>query len=365
MTVETRSSEASAARLTIDLSAIAENYATLRRTAPEAEIAGVVKADAYGLGAVPVARKLLAEGCRTLFVATLGEAMELRAAIGNGPLIGVLNGLTPETAADYVAHGLTPVLNSLAQVREWATTGERGAILQVDSGMSRLGLSVGEQEQLLAEPGMLERLGLRLVMSHLAVANEPHHAANGAQLAAFEAARARFAGIPASLANSAGIFLGAGYQFDLCRPGAALYGISAGPKALGLKLCVSLDAPVVQMRWIEAGTGVGYGHSLVAERRMRLAAIGVGYADGWLRSLSNRGAVYWGEQRLPIVGRVSMDSFLVDITALPDAKFGEGERVELIGPHQSADDVARAAGTIGYEVLTSLGARFQRIYRGA
>lgn len=365
MAAEARASEASAARLTVDLAVIAQNYATLRRTAPGAEIAGVVKADAYGLGAVAVAKALLAEGCRTLFVATLGEAMALRAALGAAPLIGVLNGLAPHTSSDYVAHGLTPVLNSLAQVREWARAGERGAILQVDSGMSRLGLSVDEQEQLLAEPALLGRLGLRLVMSHLAVADEPDHAANGAQLAAFQAARARFPGLPASLANSAGIFLGPEYQFDLCRPGAALYGISAGPRAVGLKLCVSLDAPVVQTRWIEAGTGAGYGHSFVAERRMRLAAIGVGYADGWLRSLSNRGAAYWGGQRLPIVGRVSMDSFLVDITALPDASFGEGERVELIGPHQSADDVARAAGTIGYEVLTSLGARFQRVYRGA
>lgn len=353
--------------LHVDLDAIAQNHRALRRLAPTAAVAAVVKADSYGIGAEPVARRLLQDGCGPFFVATLGEAVALRRALGGTPEIRILNGVPPEEIAACQALGLTPVLNSLVQAKAWATASERArqkAVLQVDTGMSRLGLSEGEQAQLLATPGLLERLDLGLIMSHLAVADEPDHPGNAAQWQAFQSARQRFPGVPASLANSAGMFLGADYHFDLCRPGAALYGIEAGPHMTGIHSVLHLTAPVIQIRTIERDTAVGYGYSFRASRMMRLATVGVGYADGWPRSLAEGGAAYFGDRRLPIIGRISMDSFSVDVSALPSDSLKEGDRLELIGSRQSADDVARAAGTIGYEILTSLGKRHHKIYSG-
>ncbi|MBN9019111.1 MAG: alanine racemase [Rhizobiales bacterium] len=353
--------------LHVDLDAIVQNYKALRRAAPTATVAAVVKADSYGIGAEPVARRLLAEGCGPFFVATFGEAVALRRALGAAPQILILNGILAEDIAACQALGLTPVLNSLAQAKAWAASGvreRRQAVLQVDTGMSRLGLSEAEQAQLLATPGLLEQLDLGLIMSHLAVADEPDHPGNAAQWQAFQSARQRFPGVPASLANSAGLFLGSDFHFDLCRPGAALYGIEAGPRMSGIRPVLRLTAPVIQIRTIERDTAVGYGYSFRASRMMRLATVGVGYADGWPRRLAESGAAYFGDRRLPIIGRVSMDSFSVDISALPGDALKEGDRLELIGPHQSADDVARAAGTIGYEILTSFGKRHHKIYSG-
>lgn len=356
---------ASGGRLIVDLDAIAANFLALCRIAAPAEVAGVVKADAYGLGAGRVGRRLLREGCRTFFVATLDEAIALRGQLGPGPAILVLNGFVPGTGAAYATHSLTPVLNTLSQALAWAEAdGAPGAALQVDTGMSRLGLSVTEQTQLLATPGLLERLKPALLMSHLAAADDPSHVGNTQQYAAFTAARARFPGIRTSLANSAGIFLGTQYHHDLERPGAALYGIDIGPNSHDIVPTITLDARIIQVRHIPAGEGVGYGFTFHAEKPMRLATIGIGYADGWPRSLSNSGAAWSGAARLPIIGRVSMDSFSIDITNAPDS-LGEGDFVELIGSHQSADAVAQAAGTIGYEILTRLGRRFDRLYREA
>jgi alanine racemase len=283
----------------------------------------------------------------------------------------ILNGVAPEDIAACRSLGLTPVLNSLVQAKAWASSSvsARGrerqrAVLQVDTGMSRLGLSEAEQAQLLATPGLVDRLDLGLVMSHLAVADEPDHPGNAAQLKAFEAARQRFPAVPASLANSAGMFLGPDFHFDLCRPGAALYGIEAGPRMSGIRPVVRLTAPVIQIRTIERDTAVGYGYSFRASRMMRLATVGFGYADGWPRSLSSVGAAFLGERRLPIIGRISMDSFTVDVSAIPGEALKEGDPLELIGPEQSADDVARAAGTIGYEILTRFGQRHQRVFSG-
>ena len=351
--------------LTIGVDAVVANWKSLAARVAPARSAAVVKADAYGLGAAPLVGPLYDAGCRDFFVVTLSEAKALRPLLPPDATIYVLNGLLPGTAAGY-GNGVLPVLNSVAQCRAWAevSRGNRQSVVQVDTGMSRLGLDVAEQQMLADDPGLFAATGARLIMSHLACADEPDKSASGEQLDAFRAAHSRLPGLPGSLAASSGIFLGADYHFDLTRPGAALYGIETSPLADGIRPVVDLRVRVAQIREIEMGTSVGYGYTFRASRTTRLATLATGYADGWWRRFSNgAGAAYHGDTRLPSVGRVSMDSFSVDISALPAGTLAEGDLLELIGPHQSADDLARAAGTIGYEVLTSLGRRYHRVYR--
>ena len=351
--------------LTISVEAVVANWRSLSARVAPARSAAVVKADAYGLGAAPLVRPLYDAGCRDFFVVALSEAEALRPLLPPDATLYVLNGLLPGTAAAY-GDGILPVLNSLAQCRAWAEAkhGSRPSVIQVDTGMSRLGLDVAEQQALAGDPDLLAATGALLIMSHLACADEPDKPASGEQLAAFQAARARLPGLAGSLAASSGIFLGPDYHFDLCRPGASLYGIETSPLAEGIKPVVDLRVRVAQLREIEAGTSVGYGYTFRASRTTCLATLATGYADGWWRRFSNgAGAAYFGDTRLPSVGRVSMDSFSVDVSALPQGTLAEGDLLELIGPHQSVDDVARTAGTIGYEVLTSLGRRYHRLYR--
>ena len=351
--------------LTIGVDAVVANWKSLAARVAPARSAAVVKADAYGLGAAPLVGPLYDAGCRDFFVVTLSEAKALRPLLPPDATIYVPNGLLPGTAAGY-GNGVLPVLNSVAQCRAWAevSRGNRQSVVQVDTGMSRLGLDVAEQQMLADDPGLLAATGARLIMSHLACADEPDQSASGEQLDAFRAAHSCLPGLPGSLAASSGIFLGADYHFDLTRPGAALYGIETSPLADGIRPVVDLRVRVAQIREIEMGTSVGYGYTFRASRTTRLATLATGYADGWWRRFSNgAGAAYHGDTRLPSVGRVSMDSFSVDISALPAGTLAEGDLLELIGPHQSADDLARAAGTIGYEVLTSLGHRYHRVYR--
>ncbi len=353
--------------LTIDLSAIVANYGILRARTT-ATCAAVVKADAYGLGAAAVAPSLAAAGCRHFFVAHLDEGIHLRAILGSEPEIAVLHGAPPGTEAECYAAALLPVLSAPEHVAAWADLARaRGqtlpAILQVDTGMSRFGLSRREFEALLAAPGGLDGIALRLVMSHLACASEPGHPANAAQRDAFAAICRRLPGVPASLSASSGILLGPGYQFDRVRPGVALYGvnpISGRPNPM--RPVIRLQARIVQVREIPAGTGIGYGHTAVARRPMRLAIVSAGYADGYLRSASGRAAAYFGAHRLPVVGRVSMDSIIVDLAAAPPGSPAVGDLVDLVGPYNDVDALGEAAGTIGYEILTSLGARYHRTY---
>ncbi|ATQ43643.1 alanine racemase [Caulobacter mirabilis] len=360
----------SAGRLTVDLDALVRNYrAIAARTAP-VPVAAVVKADAYGLGAAPIAAALAAAGCRHFFVAHLLEARRLKDRLPNDADLFVLNGLTPGAEAEAADLGVIPVLNTLPQVRAWtALAAERGGVLpaaiQLDSGMSRLGLAPAELDALLAEPVLLSRLDLRLVMSHLACGDAADGVASAEQLAAFLTQADRLPTAPRSLSNSAGSFLDARFHFDLVRPGLALYG--AEPHEVpgrALEPVVSLQARIIQLREVPAGARIGYGYSFEAPRPMRLATIGIGYADGWPRALSNRGAAWRGEARLPIVGRVSMDSTILDISALPADALVEGDDVELIGLHQSLDAVAAAAGSITHEILTGLGPRLHRSYHG-
>jgi len=356
--------------LTIDLDAIAANYRLLAERAPGAVVAGVMKADAYGLGMAQVAPTLARAGCRVFFTAHVEEGMRLRGIVPAESTIYVLHGPPPGTAADFIAHGLVPVLNDPGQVREWsaacAHAGRRlAAAVQVDSGMSRMGLSPADLAALGDPRDWLAAFEPVLLMSHLACADVPDHPMNTRQRHRFDAIRAAFPPLPASLANSSAVFLGPDFRHDLVRPGAALYGINPQPGHENpLRQAVSLDARIVQVRTVEAGDAVGYGARYVADGTRRIATIAVGYADGWLRALSGRGSAFIDGVRVPIAGTVSMDSITLDVTGIPDARLQPGMTVELLGAHQQVDTVAAEAGTIGYEVLTRLGARFERRYVG-
>lgn len=360
---------AAGAILTIDLGAIRENYRRLKAQLGDAACASVVKADGYGLGAAEVATALAGEGCDTFFVAHLDEGVRLRGVLGSRPLIYVLNGILPGAEQEAVAAGLTAVVNSLEQLAGWREAAKRAgrklpAAIQVDSGMSRLGMAPSEVETAAADDAAFDGLDIRLVMSHLACADEPEHPANRAQLAEFKRLRAMLPAAPASLANSSGVFLGPDYHFDLARPGAALYGINPTPGSKNPMLpVVRLEARVIQTRTLAAGAGIGYGHTVVTDGPIETATISLGYADGWRRRAV--AAAHVDAVSLPFIGRVSMDSIILDISALPTGQLKAGDYVQMIGPSQTLDEVAGFAGTIGYEVLTSLGHRFHRRYLGA
>ncbi|HEX2114582.1 MAG TPA: alanine racemase [Alphaproteobacteria bacterium] len=356
--------------LTIDLTAVAQNYRNLRRRAEKsgADCASVIKADGYGLGAVKVAPVLYAAGCRWFYVAHFSEAVAVRAALprSGGAEIGVLNGLFPGEAGEYASHGLIPVLNDLGQIEQWSKAARaegkaRPAIVHFDTGMSRLGLSPDEAARLVAEPERLSGLEIKYWLSHLACADEPDHALNHEQLGRIKTITARLPRAPVSFANSSGIFLGAEYHFDQCRPGCALYGINPVPgQPNPMRQVARLDAKVLQLRTIDRPQTVGYGATHRVGGPTRVATIAAGYADGWLRSLSNRGFALFGGVKLPFIGRVSMDLITIDATAVPQLQ--PGDFVELMGSTLTPDHVAEVAGTIGYEVLTRLGGRLHRRY---
>lgn len=358
---------ADTAVLTVDLDAIAANWALLKAR-HGGDVAGVLKADAYGLGAPAVASRLAREGCRHFFVAHLFEALAVIDA-APGAEVAVLDGILPGEAPDFAEHGITPVLNDLGQLDAWrAEAGRLGrvlpAILHVDTGMRRLGLPPEEVAALAADPARLEGVALRYVMTHLVAAEVPDDPENARQREAFAAARARLPATPASFANSSGIFLGADFASDLARPGAALYGINPTPgRPNPMRQAVRLDGRVLQVRRIEAGEAVGYNGTWTAERPSRIATVAVGYADGYLRGLSNRGTARFAGRPIPMAGRVSMDLTTFDITDHPQV--GPGTMLALIGDGQTPDDLAALAGTNGYEILTSLGQRYTRRYLGA
>ncbi len=358
------------ALLTIYLGAICDNWRALKARLAGAECAAVVKADAYGLGALKVAPALYQAGCRHFFVAHLDEAIALRPVLHPDATVYVLHGPLPGAEPEFVVHELVPVLNSLRQLDAWrdlACKVDRPlpAILQIDTGMARLGLCPQELDVVAGDPERLRGVDLRFVMSHLASAEDQANPANRAQLERFRAALARLPTTRASFANSSGIFLGADYHFDLVRPGAALYGVAPVAGAPNpMRPVIRLQGRVVQTRTIEAGTPVGYSHTWTATRRSRIATVAVGYADGYLRSLGNRGYVQFDVTRLPVVGNVSMDTILVDVTELGENSIREGSLIDIAGPDLAVDDIAGRAGTIGYEILTSLGNRYARSYVG-
>ncbi|PDT43531.1 MULTISPECIES: alanine racemase [Sinorhizobium] len=355
--------------LTIDLAALRRNYRKLSTRVAPATAAAVVKADAYGLGAEQVSDALHAEGCRHFFVAHLPEAVKLGPLLPNDTQIFVLNGLQPGTEITCAKARIVPVLNSLEQFRRWSLTARKlgrvlPAVLQFDTGMSRLGVPPEERTPLAADLGGCGNIEILFIMSHLACADELDNGQNAEQLAEIGRIAAEFPGLSVCLANSGGIFMGDDYHGVLSRPGIALYGgAPTAGKPNPMEPVVRLDVAVIQTRTVPAGTRVGYGGAHVTSAETRLATIAAGYADGLPRSLSHRGAVFYDGVRLPFVGRVSMDSITVDISALPEGTLALGSLVEVLGPHQTLEELAEAGGTISYEILTSLGRRYERRYR--
>ena len=358
--------------LEIDLGAIARNWRLLQsKVGRNVWCAGVVKANAYGLGVVPVAKTLAAAGCKSFFVASLDEALALRDVLKT-PEIVVLNGLDPGNAHDFLKARLTPVLNDLGQVETWRglsladPRARQPAILHLDTGMNRLGLSRPETAVLTTEPDRLAGVTLRAIMTHLACAEEPKHEKNADQRRRFVAARRQLPSAPASIANSSGIFLGPDFHFDLVRPGAALYGLNPVPGTSNpMAQAVNLKGKILQVRDVDRGESVGYGARHRMNRGGRIATVAVGYADGWLRASSERGAGRIGGHEAPIVGRISMDLMTLDVTAIDPGLTQPGAMVDLIDSKNTVDRVAEQASTIGYEILTALGRRYHRVYRGA
>lgn len=341
------------ATLSVDLNAIAHNFHALEALAG-VPVHPVVKADAYGLGAVPVVRRLMAEGARTFFVARASGGVVLREALGRGPVLYVLDGCVGDSAPALIAADLRPVLNHGDQFRAWQAAGGGPCGLQLDTGMNRLGFRAEEA------PDAFD--GLEMVLSHLARADDPSAAMNRQQRDTFVAAVGRYPGVTRSFANSGGVFLGPDYALDAVRPGISLYG--GGPEGRPddrLRPVATLSAEVLQVRDVPAGESVGYSRGFVAETPRRIAICAAGYADGVLRSASPDGAVWLGGALRPILGRVSMDVIAVDVT---DADVAVGDRAELFGPNRMLDDAAGAAGTIAYELLSSVTARVPRLYVG-
>lgn len=355
-------------RLEIHLDQICWNYLSLqKRLKKGADCAAVVKADAYGLGAAAVVPELYKANCRHFYVAHASEGIAVREALeGAEAHIYLLHGVHGIPLEEIIRKNLTPVLNTRGDIEGWSVIAKKTdkkmpAVIHIDTGMNRLGLSVGEVTWLKNNAEVLKPLDIRYIMSHLACADEPSHSKNAEQFGKFKTLTAEM-GLPCrlSFANSAGIFLGPDFHFDQARPGCALYGISPQINMPNpMQSVVSLKARILQVRDVDRGETVGYGATYQVPRSAKLAIISAGYADGLLRSLTDSGAVYIGGQKCPIVGRVSMDAIIVDATQAPEAEWAE-----IIGPHQTADDVAAQAGTIGYEILTSLGRRYTRVYSG-
>lgn len=362
-------------RLTINLGAVRRNWQRLQdQLHPGALCAAVIKANAYGLGAAQVAPALYRQGCRQFFVATVAEGVQVRELLPDDVTIFVLNGLRPGAEATCLRYRLLPVLFTEPQMLRWVEAQRVNGVqlpcaLKFDSGMTRLGLSEAQLTALCDNPGLLQALGPVLFVSHLACADEPAHPMNRRQLDSFRMALARVRrvvpGIRASFANSSGIFLGDDWHFDLARPGAALYGVNPLDHLPSpVEPVVSLQLPIVQLRDVQGGEYVGYGASYQVPGPGRLAVVLGGYADGLHRTLASRGYGVLAGCEVPLVGRVSMDSMIFDVSAVDPAHIPpEGAAyIELLGAHFGVDDLARSAGTIGYEVLTSLGDRYDRYY---
>ena len=341
------------ARLTVDLDAIVANWRALDAlSAPGCETAAVVKANAYGCGTAQVGQALLRAGVRSFFVAVPVEGRALREAVGPDPAIYILGGYGRDEAAVYASHDLRPVLNTADQARHWFRDMTAPAAMQVDTGMNRLGMEADEFALFTPLPPLVD-----LVMSHMGSADAPDDALNRHQLAEFRRLTDGLQ-VRRSLAATGGLLLGEEWHFDMTRMGIALYG---GWPFLDALPAVEVHAPVIQVRDLAAGETVGYGAGWRAGRPSRIATISAGYADGLIRALSAGATAYVGGRAVPFAGRVSMDLITLDVT---DVDCAEGDMVELIGPNQSIDTVAAAAGTSGHEVLTSLGSRYARTYLG-
>lgn len=359
--------------LTIDLAAVAANWRDCAARAKPAECAAVIKADAYGLGIEAVAAALAKAGCKTFFVALLDEALRVCTVVPEAAIY-VLNGFNPGTASAFQDIDARPVLGSLSEIEEWdrfakKTNEPLAAAIHIDTGMSRHGLTIEEAEKIAAKVKSFS-FKLTLVMSHLARADEVNHEMTAKQTADFKKIAAKFPGIPASLANSAGLLAHPDTRFNLVRPGIALYGGEALIDGENLmKPTVRLDVHVLQVRHAKKGDSVGYGGEFVLQRDSRLAILAAGYADGIPRASGSTDtkpgmeAVIAG-RRCRIVGRVSMDLIVADVTEVPESEVKRGDMVRILGEGITVDDLAGASGTAGYEILTRLGRRYRRVYEG-
>lgn len=360
--------------LTINLDAIRANWAKLNQASGRAECAGMIKADAYGLGLEPIMRTLASEGCRTYFVATIDEGRRAR-LVQPGAVIYILDGLLPGAEPNYTGFDLRPTLSSLAEARDWAAYSRaRGrrlpAALHIDTGLNRMGLTETEIDALVAEPQLFESFELTLVLSHLACADTPANPMNEMQRQRFDFLRAKLPPAPASLGNTAATFTSPQFHYDLVRPGIGLYGGRAREDQPNpMRPVVTCAARILQVRELAPGASIGYGATYRVHRPSRIATLGIGYADGFLRGLSvaegEAGTMgYIGPHPVPIVGRVSMDFITVDVTDVPEALARRGAWVEVMGERITVDDLTDKAGTIGYELLTRLGQRVHRVYEG-
>jgi alanine racemase len=359
--------------LTVDLGAIEANWRALAHQLLTVECSAVVKANAYGLGLEAVTATLALAGCKTFFVADIAEARRVRSRAAEATIY-VLDGFTTDWGDAFIEINARPVINSTTELAEWdafvaARSWQGGAALHVDTGMNRLGIAIDEAAAL-APRTQNENHGIALLMSHLACAENPNHPLNATQINVFRELHMLYPGIPASLANSSGIFLGSSAHFDLARPGAALYGVNPTPgRPNPQKNVVELTGRILQIRVVDRDQTVGYGATWTAKRATRIAVVALGYADGLLRAGSGTderpgGAAIVAGKRCPIVGRISMDLICIDVTAL-EGTVRRGDLATLIGPDLPIDEVAASAGTIGYEILTRIGPRSHLVYRGA
>lgn len=358
--------------LSVDLRAIADNWRYIKNEIhPDVSCGAVVKANAYGLGVDRIAPKIYQAGCRDFFVSNFKEAMQLKALVGSDAQIFVLTGCNAGAENDFVSRGLIPVLVSLDMLRRWASVVQgnpaASAVLKVNTGMGRLGIEMAEFDQIVNEKNVLVQARIDCVMSHFSCADESDHPLNEQQLARFVYLKQALVKIgldvKGSLSNSAGVFLGERAHHEIVRPGIALYGGNPGLPDNPMHPVVGLRLPIIQVRRLPAGECVGYGATKCFDNERFIATVSGGYADGIMRSLSNRG---WGVvqgHRVPIVGRVSMDSTLFDVTeVVKQGALEAGASIEILGPNVSVDDLADAAATISYELLTSFGSRYQRCY---
>ena len=360
ITMETALTKNSLSELSINLEALAANYHFLAEQSAPSECAAVVKANAYGLGSRPVVRTLEKAGCKTFFVATLDEGLTLRTITAK--TIYVFAGVTEENNVAFAEASLRPVLNSIPQVKLWNSRGP--AALHLDTGMNRLGLSKKDFLKLSTSISNGTVIEPTLILSHLACADEPAHDLNVQQLKKFQALRPTFQSSPRSLSASSGIFLGPSYHFDMVRPGYALYGGNPTKNQPNpMSPVINLKARIMQCREVARGETVGYGATFRSDKRRQIATIAIGYADGYSRALAETAHVSIKGMLAPVAGRISMDLISVDITGIEGVK--PGDWAEIIGSTISVDDLAKCAGTIGYELLTTLGARHKRIYIGA
>jgi alanine racemase len=387
--------------LTVSLPAIVANWLSLRARFGGEECAAVVKADAYGLGAIPVAKALAAAGCHTFFVATLEEGIALRIALPDVRIL-VFHGVLDGEEFAFIAHHLIPVLNSPAQIARWKLVAAEHvhavSALHIDTAMARMGLQPREFASMMKhDPTILEACRVGLILSHFACAPEATHPLNAEQLALFRKCLALAPEIPASLCNSGGIFLPREYHFQLARPGCSLYGIApqaptveqavhsgngrreperserggaiagaSSPPAAQPRMnqVATWSAPILMTRTLEREQTIGYGATVTAPAGTRIATIMSGYADGYSRHLTGKGVGYVGDSRVPLIGRVTMDMLCFDVTQVPEALTHDGATITLLGDADGirVDDVAEAAGTIGYEILTRIGPRVKRVY---